>query len=953
MKINFRYVEWLLVFISLCSITFGKIKLSQNNVVPGVVVIKFKSQTYLKKNASDLSAEITKQFRIKRLERVFQSKSGLMKTDPKFNQYQNIYYVYFSQEFSPVEVAAALSKEPAVVYAEPKYMQYIDAIPNDTLYDAQTFYSQVMAPQAWDLIRGEDGSAVVAVVDGGTEIHHPDIAANLWNNPGEIANDGIDNDNNGFIDDYHGWNFANNTPDPTGLPWTPNNAGHGTHTAGLISAVSNNITGVAGMSWNARLMAINVGSPVSDDELTYGFDGIIYAVENGAKIISCSWGYSGSGSSFEQDVIRYAVAQGAVVIAAAGNENSSQTHYPAAYSSVLAVAAVNSDDSKAVYSNFGDYVDVSAPGSGILSTYSDFGYAFLGGTSMACPIVAGLAGLVSTQNPDWNGLQCAEQVRVTCDQIDYKNPGYADQLGKGRINAYRALTESHASILLTDKRFTDENGNSIIDAGETIQLYLTFTNYLEDAENVSIVLDTDDPFITITSDAQSLDEIKSLQSVESEPFTISVGENTPAGHPAKFYVNISTADQEDQYAFYLTVLPFFATVSVNSIETTITSIGRIGFAYLGYDEDGIGFRYHSGTNLLYEGAVIAGTDAAHVINAARGEIDGVLLWDEDYSVVDGEELQINTPGSVTDEESHTVFDDRNAAQPLNIRVTQETYADSTPEYSDFVLLKYTVTNTGNQNINNFHFGLFFDWDIDGSSAGTNIIGFDNNHRLGFAYDNSGMGPDTYAGAALLTSGNLSFRAIMNNESDPGNPSWGIYDGFSDAEKWEAISGGVQYTKTVSGDVSFVIASGPHLIRKGGFVEIGFALIAGSDSAALVAHAQAASGLWQELDLVDDINPEPVNEIPYHFELQQNYPNPFNAATKITFQIAELSYTRLDIYTLNGRHVVNLVTGNKSTGSYSVTWDGRDEKNHPVSSGMYICRLKAGNYINTRKLLYIK
>jgi hypothetical protein len=194
---------------------------------------------------------------------------------------------------------------------------------------------------------------------------------------------------------------------------------------------------------------------------------------------------------------------------------------------------------------------------------------------------------------------------------------------------------------------------------------------------------------------------------------------------------------------------------------------------------------------------------------------------------------------------------------------------------------------------------------------------------------------------------------MNDEAHPGNPSWGIYDGVSDVEKWEAISGGHTITKTVPGDVSFVIASGPHWIGKNRFIELGFALVAGEDSASLVGHTISAKKLWMELDLVDNFETNLPLNAPYHFELEQNYPNPFNSATTISYQLPKQSFVRLDIYSLSGRHIYTLVKESKTAGMYSVVWDGKDKNNRIVSTGMYYYQLSAGNFKMVRKLLLIK
>ena len=199
-------------------------------------------------------------------------------------------------------MAELASSWSGVIYAEPKYIHYLfEEIPNDTLYEGNqsAYYEVVDAPEAWGIVKGEQGDAIIAIVDGGTDINHIDLSNNIWQNQAEVEGaTGVDDDGNGFIDDYYGWNFANQSGNPTGLPGTPFNADHGTHTAGIAGAVTNDTTGVAGMSWNATIMGINASDNQTDRVITYGLEGIIYAAENGANIISCSWGRQGGYSYF-------------------------------------------------------------------------------------------------------------------------------------------------------------------------------------------------------------------------------------------------------------------------------------------------------------------------------------------------------------------------------------------------------------------------------------------------------------------------------------------------------------------------------------------------------------------------------------------------------------------------------------------------------------------------------
>ena len=213
------------------------------------------------------------------------------------------YYVRYHASAAPEQVAGDLAAVSGVVYAEPvlvnrthahAFGQRVD--PDDPRFGDQTELRRLRLPEAWDEVKGEDGAprVVIAIVDGGGEWRHEDLRANVWTNPGEIPGNGIDDDGNGFIDDVHGVNFANGDDtdnDPTELPDTPYSVGHGTNSAGVASAVTDNSVGISGAAWNADLMHINAGC---GDEgfggICFGYEGILYAAANGADIINVSWG---------------------------------------------------------------------------------------------------------------------------------------------------------------------------------------------------------------------------------------------------------------------------------------------------------------------------------------------------------------------------------------------------------------------------------------------------------------------------------------------------------------------------------------------------------------------------------------------------------------------------------------------------------------------------------------
>lgn len=320
--------------------------------------------------------------------------------------------------------------------------------------------------QAWGLTTGNP-NVVVAITDGGVQVNHPDLAANVWVNTDEIPGNNIDDDNNGFVDDINGYGFGDNTgniaPDP-----------HGTHVGGTIAAVTNNGIGVAGVAGGsgsgdgARIMSLAAFGANS----TGGFaETYVYGADNGAVISQNSWGYTSPGV-FEQavlDGIDYFIAEagtdangnqvgpikGGLVIFAAGNSNADAQWYPGFYAPTLAVSGLNHKDMKSWYTNFGTWVDIGAPGGetntvnnqGVLSTLSGSQYGFFQGTSMACPHVSGLAALVISRFGGSGVTPQAIRTRLmqTTDNVDGINPNFAGKLGVGRINAFAALQQNDSA----------------------------------------------------------------------------------------------------------------------------------------------------------------------------------------------------------------------------------------------------------------------------------------------------------------------------------------------------------------------------------------------------------------------------------------------------------------------------------------------------------------------------
>nr|ADL09141.1 thermitase precursor [Laceyella sacchari] len=296
-----------------------------------------------------------------------------------------------------------LKKDPNVEYAEPNYYLHATYTPNDPYFSSRQYGPQkIQAPQAWDIAEGS--GVKIAIVDTGVQSNHPDLA-------GKVVG---------------GWDFVDNDSTPQ------DGNGHGTHCAGIAAAVTNNSTGIAGTAPKASILAVRVLNNSGSGTWTAVANGITYAADQGAKVISLSLGGT-VGNSGLQQAVDYAWSKGSVVVAAAGNAGNTAPNYPAYYSNAIAVASTDQNDNKSSFSTYGSWVDVAAPGSSIYSTYPTSTYASLSGTSMATPHVAGVAGLLASQGRSASNIRAA--IENTADKIS----GTGTYWAKGRVNAYKAV----------------------------------------------------------------------------------------------------------------------------------------------------------------------------------------------------------------------------------------------------------------------------------------------------------------------------------------------------------------------------------------------------------------------------------------------------------------------------------------------------------------------------------
>jgi hypothetical protein len=358
----------------------------------------------------------------------------------------DLYRVRLPEDVTANQAARHLAERADVSYAVPNKVYTLDKteqkIPDDfspKLYGLHNTGqgwgkadADIDAPEAWKTTTGSRTGPVIAVLDTGIDLTHPDLKNNLWVNTGEIPGDGLDNDGNGVIDDVHGYNAFDETGDPSEI------TSHGTHVAGTIAAEGNNGEGVVGVNWQAQIMPIQIFNEKERAPLDSILRGIIYAQKNGARITSNSYGAGGEKNLALEDAFRNSTA---LHVAAAGNDrsnNDSSPHYPSDYDipNMISVAATDSRDNLARFSNYGkESVDIAAPGSEIYSTLPRGRYGTKSGTSMATPHVSGAAALLLTEYPEMSNAELKERILSRADKL----PSLKGKVASGRLNLAQML----------------------------------------------------------------------------------------------------------------------------------------------------------------------------------------------------------------------------------------------------------------------------------------------------------------------------------------------------------------------------------------------------------------------------------------------------------------------------------------------------------------------------------
>ncbi len=734
---------------------------------------------------------------------------------------------------------------------EPEYVNHLVYQPNDPSQSSQYYLSSIRAFEAWDITQGSS-AITIGIVDSGGDLAHEDLAANVYTNSLDPVN-GNDDDGNGYIDDNQGWDFVGNDVanlnDPNFLG--DNNpqllsggiAGHGVNVAGCASAVTDNNKGISGVGFNTRIMWTkhSADNQPNSTSIYLGYDGILYAALRGVDIINTSWG-GPFRSEIIQDMVTYITEDlGILIVGAAGNSGIEEKFYPAAYDGVLSVSATTQTNAKAAFSNFGSWVDVAAPGVAILTTSFANNYTSTQGTSFSSPIAAGAAALVMAHFPSYTPQQVAEQIRVTSNSTDLNaaNPSLAGRVGHGLLDIYAALTETSPAVRATGAKLVNAGG-SPAQQGQLGFLTFNFKNVLATTSPaLEITLSESSAFISLVKSTIRPGAIGAGATINNNltPFEIQIANFVPDNFEIPVTISYTDGTYVDQEVVTFLLNPTFIDVDENLVTTTVSNTARIGY------EDtesstrlkGSGFVF-DGVSILFEMGVIMGTGSANIYNNVRG-INSA--YDQDFTSI-GPRITEMTPGLRSSSEIVGTVSNTTTPASQAFQLTYRSLAWKEAPYDKFVIMEYTIANPTAVPINNFHLGLFADWDVTTNGA-ADQAGWDAPMKLGFVHG-VGIPALPHAGIQLLTPGTPFYFAIDNNQAVAGNP-FGLYDGYTDNEKFQSLSSNRFDAGVVAGDVSHVVSSGPLSIPAGQQIKIAFALHAAPDFDELIESAKYADTVY--------------------------------------------------------------------------------------------------------------
>jgi subtilisin family serine protease len=845
----------------------------------------------------------------------------------------------------------------------------------------------VNAHKVWSQLGFDGTGVIVGHIDTGVWLAHPDLAGGIWNNPGEIVGNGIDDDGNGFIDDFRGWDFGDNDNNPDDNSPT---GGHGTHTAGTVIGDGTGTT-LTGVAPGAKLIPIKVWNTAgSGGTLGMVWASEQYCVEMGARVITMSLGFPGAvPPSFmraERDNCTNLRDAGVLLCNSAGNDHATYdppielgltARVPAPwnplavpYSSTGGVLSVGGTAYKnnAVYSGsswgpakwndvdpYNDWAylpgagltkpDIAAPGVNVNSTTVGGGYSgdTWTGTSMSCPHVAGVAALMLQKNPSLSPAGLDSLMEQTA--LGLGAAGKDNVFGSGLVNALAAV-QAVPAVQRPDISWTavlpDPSADRVLDPGQVSPVAIELRNASHVVTGTSVSANlavVANPWVTVADGTAVFPNLAVNNGTAdnlADTFSLNVAAGAPQGYVFTMLLTV-TADGGFQRTFdieWYVGLPAFRTHNLGGIALTVTDQGIIGFMS-DAGVEGEGMSYQGSASGLFLGSFWAGTDANYV--CARdysGTTPETFEW-QVTAAPNGRMRDLGVTGS--DQTFQSVFSDAGHALPKPLKVEQTSMTFAMPDNDRFVILEYRLTNNGAAALPALYNGVYCDFDINDSAA--NFGNTDATRKLSYMY--SAGGP--YYGIALLGSTPTTSMKIISNTTYV-YPLATIDNGNRNRMMRGTMGVG---TAATAGDWSAITASVANLPANGGQAIVAYALVHGSTLAELEQAVDAANTLYSPVAPV-------TGEVPVKvLHLAQNHPNPFNPATTIEYMVERDGPVRLEVFDMAGHRIRSLVDESLQAGTHSVTWDGLDDAGNQAASGTYFCRMTAAGETSARKMTLVK
>ena len=808
--------------------TFVKIPASAN-YIKGEIILKVKPEYRgkLTQNSIGLPSVLlaAPNLKLQKVEQLYPNHevpaNARSRAGEKLIDLSTIYSLKFDPKISVEDAINALWTEDAYEFMEPRYINTPFFTPNDPTLanlDANA-YTLINAYTAWDLAIGTH-SVVCGVVDTGYKFGLAEMDGNLVTTPGEIAGNGIDDDANGYIDDVYGWDFADNDNTVVGTVANP----HGYLVASRFVPVMNNSTLYPGLFYNCGFRPVKVAP--SEASITHGYEGIIYAADNGMQVINCSWG-SSNYTVYGETVVNYAtINKNAAVVVAAGNTQSDIRYYPAAFRRSISVGACSGTGVvNTTFSSYNYTMDINSPNKG--------GY-----TSNAAPVVTGAVALTYSRyhytlgQAAFTPYQAAQRVRVKAVNNYALNPAYmADRLGLGRVDLFNAVNNVSTSpaVRITNESLTTliGDGDNEIESGETFQVNLDFINWLDPTGNLTITISPDAgcaPYITMITGVQN-PGVMGMLGTGSHIFSFSVSPGTPTDLPINLkvaYTDPITGYTDFEYCL-LEGNPNILNVTNNLLHLSVTGKGNLGYRDYPYNGSGIGIQYNGMLSALYEGGFLIGNSGTSIANNIRSNSSTA---DQDFVPIS--RIAQNPAPIGSDYAANAAFTDATAPVPLGLSINMNVYNYNSAPSQDYLIVEYLITNTTGSAINGLYSGLFMDWDIysnpaDPNAYAKNVCNYDEAKKM--IYARQDLYSDYYA-VALLTDEGFTTRAYTSAATN-----------FTDVGKFAAITNtptAASASVTTPSDIMQFIGTGSWSIPAGNTHRIAFAIIGGNSLAALDA-----------------------------------------------------------------------------------------------------------------------